>query len=136
MQVGKNTKVWHVELSNIGQCTIGDNCRIHSHVWIGDNVVIGNRVKIQSFCFIPDGVTIEDNVFIAPSVCFTNDKHPPSNGKSWSKTLVKKGAVIGANATILPGITIGENALIGAGAVVTKDIPSNEVVVGNPAHTI
>ena len=131
MKVGIGTKIWHPELSNIGECEIGDNCKIHSHVWIGDDVKIGNNVKVQAFSFIPKGVTIEDDVFIGPRVTFTNDKYPPS-GK-WSTTLVKKGASLGASVTVLPGITIGNNARIGAGAVVTKDIPDNVVACGVPA---
>lgn len=125
------TIIYKPELSNIQDCTIGEGCKIHSHVWIGNGVVIGDRVKIQAFSFIPTGVTIEDDVFIGPRVTFTNDKYPPS-GK-WSNTIVKKGASIGACATILPGITIGENAKVGAGAVVTKDVPPNTTVVGIPA---
>lgn len=122
--------IYQPELSNIG-CAIHPDCTIHSHVWIGDTVVIGHRVKIQAFAFIPNGVTIEDDVFIGPHVCFTNDRHPPST--NWEQTVVKKGAAIGANATILPGVTIGEDALVGAGAVVTCDIPKGEVWTGNPA---
>lgn len=136
MKVGENTKIWHPEKSVIGNCTIGDNCRVHAPVWIGDNVVIGNNVKIQAFAFIPDGVTIEDNVFIAPCVCFTNDRHPPSGGKAWQKTLVKKGAVIGANVTVVCGVTIGEAAMVGAGSVVIRDVPPAETYVGNPAKNI
>ncbi len=133
--IGKNTIVYHPELSNIAEeATIGDDCKIHSHVWIGKKVKIGNRCKIQSFAFIPDGVTLEDEVFVAPHACFTNDKYPPSHGKGWTTTLVKRGAVIGANATILPGIIIGEKAVIGAGAVVTKDVLPGAIVKGNPAH--
>ena len=130
--IGKGTKIWHPELSNIHesfQC--GENCKIHSHVWIGEGVKIGSNVKIQAFSFIPTGVELEDNVFIGPGVKFTNDKYPPSG--QWTKTLVKKGASIGANATILPGIVIGENARIGAGSVVTKNVPPGVVVCGNPA---
>lgn len=130
------TKIYNKEKSQILKCKIGKGCTIHVLVWIGNNVVIGNRVKIQAFCFIPDGVTIEDDVFIGPHVCFTNDKRPPSYGKHWAKILVKKGARIGANATILPGIEIGENSLIGAGSVVTKNIPKGETWVGNPARKI
>jgi UDP-2-acetamido-3-amino-2,3-dideoxy-glucuronate N-acetyltransferase len=132
--VGPNTKIWHEHLSNIGACQIGDYCIIHSNVWIGNEVVIGDCVKIQAFSFIPTGVVIEDGVFIGPHVCFTNDKHPPSGGKGWAKTLVKSRAVIGANATILPGITIGEGSTIGAGSVVTKDVPDFATVYGNPAR--
>ena len=126
------TKIWHPELSNIGNCIIGANCIIHSHVWIGDGVVIGSNVRIQAFCYIPGGVTIEDDVFLGPRVTMTNDRYPPS--PNLEKTLVKKGASIGAGAVILPGITIGENAIIGAGAVVTKDVPDGVTVYGNPAH--
>ena len=134
MIVGQNTIIYHPELSNIDDSvTIGDNCRIHSHVWIGKNVRIGNNVKIQAFSFIPEGVTIMDNVFIGPRVTFTNDKYPPSGGKGWAQTIVKKGVVIGAGAVILPGLFLEEGCTIGAGAVVTKDVPAYVVVVGNPA---
>ena len=132
-KVGFGCMIWHEGLSNIGVCEIGTGCIIHSHVWIGDGVKIGNKVKIQAFSFIPGGVTIEDDVFIGPRVTFTNDKYPPSGGKGWSETLVKRGAVIGAGAVILPGLTIGENAKVGAGAVVTKSVPDSVVVCGNPA---
>lgn len=103
---------------------LGNNCKIHSYTWIGDDVVVGDNCKIEPFAFIPNGVTLEDDVFIGPHVCFTNDKHPSSLGK-WElrKTLVQRGASIGANATILPGITIGKYAVIGAGSVVTKNVP-------------
>ena len=132
--VGKGTKIWEPHLSNIHpDVVIGEDCVIHSHVWIGAGVNIGNNVKIQAFTFIPTGVTIEDNVFIGPHVVFTNDKYPPSQGKGWLPTYVKRGAVIGANATILPGITIGENSKIGAGSVVTKSISPNTTACGNPA---
>lgn len=129
--IGKGTKVWTPELSKIEGSTIGEGCTVHSHVWIV-KANIGNNVRVQAFSFIPPGVTIEDDVFIGPRVTFTNDKHPPSD--DWSETLVKKGASIGAGAVILPGITIGENSMIGAGSVVTKDIPPNVVACGNPAR--
>jgi len=133
----KNNIIYHPELSNISkEAIIGDNCKIHSHVWIGARVKIGNNCKIQSFVFIPEGVTIEDNVFVGPHVCFTNDKHPPSGRDSWQPVLVRRGAKIGAGAVILPGITIGENAMVGAGAIVTKDVPDNVTVVGNPARAL
>lgn len=129
------TKIYNQELSNIhSSVEFGKNCVIHSHVWIGEGVVIGNNVKIQAFSFIPSGVTIEDDVFIGPRVTFTNDKYPPSGGKGWSETLVKQGASLGASVTVLPGLVIGENAKIGAGSVVTKDIPANVVACGNPAR--
>lgn len=134
-RVGKGTKIWKSHLSNIHHdVDIGQDCVIHSHVWIGEGVKIGDRVKIQAFSFIPTGVTIEDNVFIGPRVTFTNDKYPPSHGKSWLPTTVRRNAVIGAGAVILPGLTVGENARIGAGAVVTKDVPANVTVCGNPAQ--
>ncbi len=135
--IGKSTKVWHKEYSNIhSKAEIGENCRIHSHVWIGERVVIGDNCKIEAFVFIPTGVTIENNVFVGPHVTFTNDKNPPSGGKEWSSTMVKSGAVIGAGAIILPGITIGESTMVGAGAVVTKDVPPKTTVVGNPAKPL
>ena len=127
-------KIWKPKLSNHQGFKIGDGCILHSHTWVGKKVKIGNKVKIQAFVFICDGVILEDNVFIGPGVVFTNDKYPPSYGHNWSETLVKKGVSIGANATILPGITIGENALIGAGAVITKNVPPGEVWCGNPAR--
>lgn len=128
---------WKRKLSNINpDAKIGDGTVIHSHCWIGYQVEIGKNCKIQAFVFIPPGVKLEDNVFIGPGVVFTNDKHPPSGGKSWTKTLVKKRAVIGANATILPGIKIGEGAIVGAGSVVTKNVPDGVTVVGNPARAI
>lgn len=112
---------------------IGENTKIGSYCEIGKNVVIGKNCSIQAFVFMPCGVKLEDNVFVGPGTVFTNDKHPPSHGKSWMKTVVKAGASIGAHCTILPGVIIGERALVGAGAVVTKDIPADEIWIGNPA---
>ncbi len=122
------------ELSNISSFELGDGCTVHSHVWIGDEVTIGKNCKIQAFAFIPNGVTIEDDVFIGPHVCFTNDKHPPSD--EITPTVVKRGAVIGAGTTVVCGVTIGENAIVGAGSVVTRDIEPNWTVYGNPARNI
>ena len=130
-------KDWRVELSNIHpDAKIGKSI-IHSHVWIGNDVVIGDGCKIQAFAYIPPGVFIEDEVFIGPHVCFTNDKCP-NLGRKWQiqKTVVRQGAVIGANATILPNLVIGKNSIIGAGAVVTRSVPNNETWAGNPARKI
>jgi UDP-2-acetamido-3-amino-2,3-dideoxy-glucuronate N-acetyltransferase len=136
-QIGEDTKLWHEALSNIGNCKIGHGCTIHSHVWIGDGVVIGNYVRIEAFTFIPPGVTIADGAFIGPRVTFTNDRRPPApSPEGWEKTTVRPFAVIGAGAILLPGITIGEGATVGAGAVVLHDVSPNSTVVGNPAHTI
>ena len=120
-----------------GKQIIGQGCTFGAFVDIGDSVVIGDNCKIECFVFIPPGVILEDEVFIGPHACFTNDKNPHARGK-WklSKTLVKKGASIGANATILPGVTIGRHATIGSGAVVTKDVPDNETWAGVPAKKI
>lgn len=107
---------------------------IHSHVWIGENVQIGNNVKIQAFTFIPEGVEVEDDCFVGPHVCFTNDRNISLEGKKgWSKTVVGKGTRIGANSTIIAGITIGQEAFIAAGSVVTRNVERGSRVAGNPA---
>lgn len=137
MIYGKRTVVYEPTLSNLHPNAIcGDDCVIHSHVWVGNGVVIGHHCKIQAFAFIPKGVTIKDHVFIGPRVTFTNDKHPPSHGIDWQSTLVESRVVIGAGAIILPGITIHEGAKVGAGAVVTASVPPGLTVVGNPARQI
>jgi acetyltransferase-like isoleucine patch superfamily enzyme len=117
---------------------IGDNCNINCHTFIENDVIIGNNVTVKSGVFLWDGIRVEDDVFIGPNVTFVNDKFPRSKQypEAFQQTVVKKGASLGANATILGGITIGENAMIGAGAVVTKDVPANTVWVGNPAKQI
>lgn len=118
-------------VTDIHSPTIGKTTRIHGFVYIEDVVTIGERCIIKPFVFIPDGVTIEDDVFIGPSVTFTNDKYPRV-GRDWKmlKTLVKKGASIGAGSTICPGVTIGEGAVIGAGSVIVKDVAPNTTVTG------
>ena len=120
-----------------GKQKIGKDCTFGAFVELGDSVVIGNNCKIEAFAFIPPGVTLEDEVFIGPHVCFTNDKHPKARGE-WIllKTLVRQGAAIGPNATIVTGLTIGRNVVVGAGSVVTQDIPDNEVWAGSPAKKI
>lgn len=122
---------------NLYKCKIGKKCKIESFVYIEEGVVIGNNVKIKPQVFIPTGVTIEDNVFIGPGVVFTNDKYPRSKGE-WklSPILVKRGASIGAGSVILPGITIGQESIVGAGSVVTKTVPAYTVVVGNPSRVL
>lgn len=132
--IGEGTSVWQFCVILQG-AVIGRDCNINCQVLIENQVVIGNHVTIKPGVQIWDGVTLEDHVFIGPNVTFTNDLFPKSKNKNFKleKTLIKKGASIGANATILAGITIGENALIGAGSVVTKNIPENEIWVGNPA---
>ncbi len=122
---------------NLYKCNIGKNCKIDAFVYIEEGVVIGDNCKIRPFVFIPTGVTIEDDVFIGPGVSFTNDKYPRVKG-AWKmlKTIVKKGASIGARSVILPGVVVGERALVGAGSVVTKNVPMSGVVAGNPARLI
>ena len=135
-KIGKNTKVW--EFVNLYGCEIGDDCMIGTFVEIQKNVKIGNNCRVQSHTFVCEGVTIEDNVFVGHGVMFINIKFPSMKtypNTPILKTLVKEGAIIGSNATIFP-VTIGENAIVGAGAVVTKDVPSNATAIGNPARII
>lgn len=132
--IGDNTNIWQFCVV-FPEAKIGTGCNICANVLIENEVVVGNNVTVKSGVQLWDGVTLEDNVFVGPNVTFTNDLFPRSKNPDWklSKTVVKKGASIGANATILCGITIGENAMIGAGSVVTKDVPAGEIWVGNPA---
>lgn len=135
--IGEGTRVWQFCVILNG-AVIGKNCNLNCHVFIENDVIIGNNVTIKPCVQIWDGITIEDNVFIGPNATFTNDLKPRSKQypKIFLRTVVKVGASIGANATILPGITIGENAMIGAGSVVLKDVPANTLWVGNPAQHI
>ena len=135
--IGKNTNIWQFCVV-FPDAKIGDNCNICTNVLIENDVVIGNNVTVKCGVQLWDGVTLEDNVFIGPNVTFTNDLFPRSklHPKEYLKTIIKKGASIGANSTIVCGHTIGENAMIGAGSVVTKDVPTGEVWYGNPARFI
>jgi acetyltransferase-like isoleucine patch superfamily enzyme len=133
-QIGTGTRIWQfcVVLEN---AKIGKDCNICSHVFIENDVVIGDRVTLKCGVQIWDGIRIADDVFIGPNVTFTNDPFPRSRQQpaTYPVTAIAKGASIGANATILPGILIGSGAMIGAGAVVTRNVPDNAVVKGNPA---
>jgi UDP-2-acetamido-3-amino-2,3-dideoxy-glucuronate N-acetyltransferase len=134
--IGKGTKIWHFS-HVMPNCTLGENCNIGQNVVISPNVTLGKNVKVQNNVSIYTGVICEDDVFLGPSMVFTNVINPRSavNRKSeYAKTTVKKGASIGANATIVCGNDIGEFAFIGAGAVVTKDVPAYALLVGNPAR--
>ncbi len=137
-EIGEGTKIWHFS-HVLPQCRIGRNCNIGQNVVIGPRVQIGDRVKIQNNVSVYEGVELEDEVFCGPSMVFTNVFTPrsgtPRNSTSdYLRTLVKRGASIGANATIVCGNTIGEYAFIGAGSVVTKDVPPYAIVYGNPAR--
>ena len=144
VQLGENVKL--ANFVNLYGCSIGDNTKIGTFVEIQKNATIGKYCKIQSHTFICEGVNLEDNVFVGHGVTFINDKYPrATNTKGtlqteadWKvePTLVKKGASIGSGATILGNVTIGENAIVGAGSVVIKDVPANTIVAGNPARII
>lgn len=141
VKLGKNVKIR--DFVNLYGCEIGDNTKIGTFVEIQKGAIVGKNCKISSHTFICEGVTIEDNVFIGHNVTFINDAYPSATTKDgklqteedWVcvPTLVKKGASIGSSVTLLCGITVGENATVGAGSVVTKDVPANTVVAGNPA---
>ena len=136
-EIGEGTKIWH--FSHImARCRIGKNCNIGQNVVIAPGVELGDGCKVQNNVSIFHGVQIEDDVFIGPSVTFTNDFYPRAYSIDWEvyPTVVKKGASIGANATIVCGHTIGEYAMVGAGSVVTQDVPPFALVVGNPARQI
>ena len=140
VEIGKGTKIWHFYHVQTG-AVLGENCSIGQNVNIGNNVKIGNHVKIQNNVSVYEGVELEDYVFCGPSMVFTNIKVPrsefPQRGSEYyQKTLVKKSASIGANATIVCGVTIGEYSMIGSGAVVTKDVPPYALVIGNPGRVV
>jgi len=134
--IGEGTRIWHFSHLMSG-CVIGQNCILGQNVFVASTVILGNNVKIQNNVSLYDGVECEDDVFIGPSCVFTNVINPRSfisRKEEYKPTIVKKGASIGANATIVCGVTIGEYALVGAGAVVTRDVPPFSLVVGNPAR--
>ena len=146
VRLGKDVKIFHPHLVNLYSCEIGNETKIGSFVEIQKNVIVGAKCKVSSHTFICEGVIIEDEVFVGHGVMFTNDIYPRATNEDsslkteadWSvtKTFVKRRASIGSNATILAGITIGENAIVGAGAVVTHDVPDYATVVGVPAKII
>ncbi|HQQ62160.1 MAG TPA: WxcM-like domain-containing protein [Pseudomonadales bacterium] len=136
-QIGKNTRIWafsHV----LPGARIGSDCNICDHVFIENDVIVGNRTTVKCGVQLWDGITIEDDVFVGPNATFTNDPFPRSKQypEQFPRTVICHGASIGANATILPGLTIGQHAMIGAGAVVTRSVPANAIVVGNPARIV
>ncbi|HEX6128533.1 MAG TPA: acyltransferase [Candidatus Limnocylindria bacterium] len=144
-QIGPGTGIWN-QAQVREDARIGADCVVGKNVYVDVGVVVGNNVKIQNNVSLYHGVTVEDGVFIGPHACFTNDKVPravnvdgsPKTDEDWEvgPILVRHGAAIGANATILPGVTIGRWAMVGSGAVVTRDVADNELVVGNPARRI
>ncbi len=144
-QIGRNTSIDEYTII-CKNAVIGDNCKIHRHIFIDEGVKIGDCVKIQDNVMIPHGVTLCNGVFIGPSVAFTNDKYPRSinadgtlkTNSDWEmrETTIEYGASIGANATIICGVKIGKWAMVGAGSVVTKDVPDYCLVVGNPAKVV
>ncbi|MBD2593992.1 N-acetyltransferase [Nostoc spongiaeforme FACHB-130] len=146
VKLGTDVKIFHPHLVNLYGCKIGDETKIGTFVEIQNDVTVGSRCKISSHSFLCEGVIIEDEVFIGHGVMFTNDLYPRATNEDGSlktaddwytiKTLVKRCASIGSNATILPGVTIGEKAIIGSGAVVTQDVPDYAIVVGVPARVI
>ena len=135
--IGQGTKIWN-QAQVREKSHIGKNCIISKNVYIDENTRIGDNVKVQNNVNVYHGVTIEDDVFLGPSMTFTNDMYPRAFNSSWriTETLVKKGASIGANVAIRCGVTIGEYATVGTGSVVVKDVPSHALVAGNPAKQI
>lgn len=136
-EIGEGTRVWQFSVI-LKNAKIGTECNICAHTLVENDVTIGDRVTVKSGVYIWDGTTIEDDVFIGPCVAFTNDKMPRSKvyPEQFSRIHLKQNCSIGANATLLPGITVGRHAMVGAGSVVTKDVPDYSVVVGNPAKVI
>ena len=137
-QIGEGTRVWHW-VHVCGKAVIGSKCSLGQNVFIGNSVIIGNNVKIQNNVSVYDNVTLEDDVFCGPSMVFTNVYNPRSavtRKDEYRDTLIKRGATLGANCTIICGVTIGEYAFVGAGSVVNKDVPAFALIVGVPARQI
>jgi UDP-2-acetamido-3-amino-2,3-dideoxy-glucuronate N-acetyltransferase len=136
-QIGVNTSIWQFAVVLKG-AVIGNNCNINCHTFIENDVIIGNQVTVKSGVYLWDGIRVEDSVFIGPNATFVNDAYPKSKQypSEFQQTILKKGCSIGANATILGGIEIGDNALIGAGSVVTKNVKPHALMVGNPAKQV
>ena len=137
VNIGKDTTIWQFSVI-LKDAVIGENCNINCHTFIENDVVIGNNVTVKAGVFLWDGLTIKDNVFIGPNVSFTNDKYPKSKQypAKFDRTILEYGASIGAAATILGGCKIGAFAMVGAGSLVTKDVPDRALVVGSPARII
>lgn len=133
--VGAGTQIWQYTVVLPG-ARIGRDCNLNAHCLVENDVVIGDRVTLKSGVYLWDGTTVEDDVFIGPNATFTNDKFPRSRRKpdEFQRVVLKRGASIGANATILGGVTVGEGAIVGAGSVVTRDVPPGVIVRGNPAR--
>ncbi len=136
-KIGDGTKIWN--LAQVREdCEIGENCIISKNVYIDAHVKIGNGVKVQNNVNVYHGVVVEDDVFLGPSMTFTNDFYPRAFNVDWkiTNTLIKKGASLGANVTVVCGNTVGEYAMVGSGSVITKDVPAHALMVGNPAKQI
>ena len=135
--VGTGTRIWQFAVVLEG-AVIGENCNICAHTFIENDVVIGNNVTVKCGVQLWDGVRVGNNVCLGPNATFTNDKRPDRTKSSWNclQTIVEDGVTVGANATILPGVHLGKGCFVGAGAVVTKDVPSGITVIGNPAREL
>lgn len=135
--IGADTKIWQYSVI-LPNAVIGRNCNINSHTFIENDVILGDNVTIKCGVYLWDGLRVESDVFVGPNVTFTNDKYPRSKHypEKYQVTTLRRGSSIGANATVLGGIVIGENSMIGAGSLVTRNVPDNELWIGNPAKFI
>lgn len=135
--LGSGTRVWQFSVVLPG-AVIGEDCNINCHCFVENDVVLGNRVTVKAGVYLWDGLVVEDDVFIGPNVTFTNDRFPRSRVRpdAFARTVIRRGASIGAGAVILPGLEIGQGAMVGAGALVTRDVPPHSLVVGSPARMV